>query len=219
MKKKILLSVILFITLFSCQKPLKTPISIEEKCVYLTFDDGPSAVTESVLKVLDEFQIKATFFVVGTCVKKYPDILKKAYERGHSIGIHSYCHEYKKIYYDGNSLLEDINLCVNTIKSVIPDYKRKIFRFAGGSFGLRQEYIDLVTSNGYTYFDWNASVQDAEGVPYSPQELCQNAINTSGNKSKIILLMHDGANKVKTAEALPYIINYYMNNNYIFKTL
>ncbi len=221
MKKMLLLSLIIVLCFCSCKKEKAPSISSPplEKTVYLTFDDGPSTVTEDILDVLDQNGIKATFFVVGKCVEKYPEILKRAYNLGHSIGIHSYSHEYKKIYFNNSSLTEDINACQNAIKKIIPEYNGSIFRFAGGSFNLRQDFKDLVLSLGYTYYDWNASTQDAEGVRYSPEQLCENAKKTSLNKNKIILLAHDGAGKNKTAQALPLIIDYYKNAGYTFKSL
>ncbi len=221
--KKLLLLLLITLCLFcGCKNEINNSSSVEkkvEKVVYLTFDDGPSLVTSSVLNVLDEYNVKATFFVVGKCVQAHPNILKQIYNSGHSIGLHSYCHEYKKIYYDENSFKQDLIECYNAVKKVIPDYNGRIFRFAGGSFNLRQEFKDLVLSLGYTYYDWNASTLDAEGIIYSPSELCENAVKTSKNKNKVILLAHDGGGKDNTAKALPYIIEYYKNAGFTFKTL
>ena len=68
-------------------------MNTSEKAVYLTFDDGPiPEVTPWVLNVLDKYQIKATFFMVGDNVRKHPDEYKMVVERGHRIGNHTFNH-------------------------------------------------------------------------------------------------------------------------------
>lgn len=189
------------------------------KEIYLTFDDGPSLVTCEILKVLKEYKVTATFFVVGKCVEKNPKILKDIYANGNSIGIHSYSHEYKSIYKDKQSLLEDIYLCERSIKNILPNFCAKIYRFPGGSFNLREETKFIPQSINLKYYDWNASVCDAEGITYSPYQLFQNAINTTFNRNKVILLCHDCAGKHSTALALPDIIKWFKSMGYTFKTL
>lgn len=76
--------------------PEPTPIDPKkEKIVALTFDDGPSAkVTPKLLDLLDKYDVKATFFVVGDFVEENPDVLKEEVERGHTIGLHTLHHNY-----------------------------------------------------------------------------------------------------------------------------
>ena len=69
----------------------------KEKVVYLTFDDGPSANTEKVLDILKKENVKATFFVTGNN-PKYNHLMKRAKEEGHAIGLHTYTHDYSKVY-------------------------------------------------------------------------------------------------------------------------
>ena len=69
-------------------------INASEKCVYLTFDDGPvPEITPWVLDLLDKYNIKATFFCVGDNVRKYPEIYRQIIERGHAIGNHTFHHK------------------------------------------------------------------------------------------------------------------------------
>ncbi|MEG1543450.1 MAG: polysaccharide deacetylase family protein [Tannerellaceae bacterium] len=68
-------------------------IPAKEKCVYLTFDDGPiPEVTPWVLDILDHYGVKATFFCVGDNVRKYPDIYQMVLDRGHRVGNHTHNH-------------------------------------------------------------------------------------------------------------------------------
>ena len=211
---------IIFLSIFfiGCKRENPQQVRISKE-IYLTFDDGPSKVTCDILSVLSSYNVKATFFVVGKCVEKNPQILNSVHLGGHGIGIHSYSHEYKSIYKDIRSLGEDISYCENAIKRVIPNFKARLYRFPGGSFNLRDELKNLPSSLNLRYFDWNASVCDAEGIRYSPEELAQNAIKTSYGRNRIILLCHDCGGKTNTALALPYIIEYFKNEGYIFKRL
>lgn len=65
----------------------------DEKIVYFTLDDGPSQNTQKVLDILDKYNAKATFFVTGA-MPEYKDMIKKAYDKGHTIGMHTYSHDY-----------------------------------------------------------------------------------------------------------------------------
>lgn len=77
------------------------------KTIYLTFDDGPSDRTDEVLKILDEKGVKATFFVIGREDETSIQRIKKAAAAGHTIGMHSYSHDYEKIYASVEDFLDD----------------------------------------------------------------------------------------------------------------
>ena len=70
----------------------------KEKVAYLTFDDGPSNLTLPLLDVLDRYGVKATFFLVGKTGEEDRKAMREIVQRGHAIGVHSYSHDYQKIY-------------------------------------------------------------------------------------------------------------------------
>lgn len=81
-----------------------------DKVCYLTFDDGPSTEnTEKILKVLDDYDIKATFFVINHRGEENDELYQKIVEKGHTIGIHSYSHNYEKIYQSVGEWLSDFS--------------------------------------------------------------------------------------------------------------
>lgn len=81
----------------------------EEKIVYLTFDDGPnSAVTPKILDILEKYNAKATFFVIGKNVENNPEIVKRAYEEGHYIANHGYSHNNSNLYKSEESFINEI---------------------------------------------------------------------------------------------------------------
>ena len=69
-----------------------------EKTLYLTFDDGPSARTAEVLDILKENDVKATFFVTGQTSEEAQALMRRIVDEGHTIAVHTYSHQYKKIY-------------------------------------------------------------------------------------------------------------------------
>ena len=178
--------------------------------VYLTFDDGPSTNTEAILEVLDKYNVKATFFVVGTTDEDLVPLYKKIVDSGNSIGLHSYSHQYSKIYKDLDSFKEDFHKIQDYVKK-LTGVKTVLYRFPGGSSNQvssvdMTEFIEFLNSEGAVYFDWNAATGDATSKKYTVKELVNNAINGLNKKGNTILLMHDASNKGTTVEALPVLI-------------
>ena len=201
------------------------PQTEEGKFCYLTFDDGPTEkVTPKVLDVLKEYNVKATFFMLGRMIEQSPDIAKRAYEEGHLLANHSYSHEYKNLYESGDSFMEEINKTISLISDISGGYSFKLVRFPGGGntngeYGeKKQEYKKLLQENGYYYADWNALNGDAEAVNNSTERLLQRVKNTAINNN-IVVLMHDASTKSTTAESLPSIIEYLKEQGYEFKRL
>ncbi len=186
--------------------------------VFLTFDDGPSdRVTPKILDVLKDEGVKATFFIVGKNAAGREKIIRRELDEGHSIGVHSYSHEYKKIYASPQTLLYDIEKC-NDVLEAITGKRCKLYRFPGGSFNLNAGLINAVTGAGYRYVDWNASLRDAELSNAAPYELVEQAKATAAGQKTVVLLCHDGTDKVSTVEALKDVIEYFKSSGYKFET-
>lgn len=188
------------------------------KCVYLTFDDGPSdRVTPKILDVLDEEGVKATFFIVGKSAENRRYIVEREYNSGHTVAVHSYSHEYGRIYSSPEALLADIEKC-NQLIERITGVRTQIYRFPGGSYNLSSSLVNAVCNAGYRYVDWNASVRDAEILNPTPAQLVNAAVSTSSDRNNVVLLCHDSTTKSTTAQALKAIIEYYRNKGYVFCT-
>jgi peptidoglycan/xylan/chitin deacetylase (PgdA/CDA1 family) len=70
-----------------------------EKIIALTFDDGPNEpYTSQILDILNESNVKATFFMVGNCIKRYPKIARKVLVAGHSVGNHTVSHRFRNYF-------------------------------------------------------------------------------------------------------------------------
>ncbi|HBC97082.1 MAG TPA: polysaccharide deacetylase [Clostridium sp.] len=191
------------------------------KVVYLTFDDGPSANnTPKILDILNQYNIKATFFLIGQNAEQNKDLVKREAAQGNVIGNHTYSHDMKYIYSDPKTFMEDIYKCQTVLSSILGEnYNLKLVRFPGGSFGVRlKPFREELTGNGYHYVDWNDLNGDAEhnNVPV------QNLIHTTKKYAiydHLVVLMHDAPAKVTTVQALPAIIEYFKSQGYSFETL
>lgn len=198
----------------------------EGKRVFLTFDDGPSeTVTPKILDILDKYEIKATFFVLGCNVKNHPDIVKRAYDSGHYIANHGYSHKYSKIYKNTDSVLSEYNKTELAIREAIgnPKYSSNLFRFPGGAYGGPYEKIKKkarkeLNKEGIAYLDWSALTYDAEGAN-TKEEIISNLKETMNGWNNVVILMHDAPDKKITYETLEDVIKYLQKKGYAFKNI
>ncbi len=196
-----------------------------DKTIFLTFDDGPSDRTLEILDILREKGVKATFFVTGNCpLAKGKAIMKRIVDEGHTIGVHTYTHDFKKIYASVNAFLDDFYKIYSLIYDAT-SVKPTIFRFPGGSKngfnkGNYRELIAEMTRRGFDYFDWNLSAGDAVSRTPTPTARCiSNVLNASKNCRHGVVLMHDARPKATTVEALPAIIDGLRSQGFSFDKL
>ena len=196
----------------------------DKKRAFLTFDDGPSSVTESILNTLKEEKVKATFFVLGSNIDYRKEMVKRMYDEGHYVANHGYSHVYSQIYSSPQAVLDEYNQCNEKIRNAIgnPEYNSHLFRFPGGLpggkyAGLKLEAKELLNQNDIVNIDWNALNGDAETNDLSPEFELQRLSETVGEKNSIVILMHDAALKSVTAETLPQIIAALREKGYEFQ--
>lgn len=185
------------------------------KTVYLTFDDGPSSLTIKVLDLLKKENIKATFFTIGTKTDEGKDILKRIANEGHSLGNHTYSHNYNYIYRSIDNFFDDLYKNENIIYEA-SGKRPKIIRFPGGSSNattktengkkVMSEIMNRLEKEGYIHFDWNASSGDASAVPASVDDIVNNTLTWVNKNNTAVVLFHDTAAKTNTLKALPIII-------------
>ncbi len=198
------------------------------KTIYLTFDDGPSKTTARVLDNLAKYNVKCTFFQIGTQVGDYLPTVKRALDEGHSIGIHAYVHEYDVIYASVDAYVSDFNKCVNVFREKLA-FNPTIFRFPGGTSnttskqyckGIMTELSKLMPASGYNYCDWNVSPEDAMSRMTVDQifEATKKEILSTSNNNKYVL-MHDYGGMENTADAALKIVEWGLENGYAFDRL
>ncbi|MBP2032243.1 peptidoglycan/xylan/chitin deacetylase (PgdA/CDA1 family) [Clostridium algifaecis] len=189
------------------------------KVAYLTFDDGPSAnVTPRILNTLKQNNIKATFFILGSMAQQNPGLLKQEKAAGHTIGNHTYSHEYKYLYSSTDNFINDLKKNETIISSIIGDHDKTLIRFPGGSFKLTS-FQRAATAAGYHYIDWNAETGDAERQHASVDFLLTTLRKEIAGQKKVVILMHDAATKSTTADALPQVIAILKSQGYQFRPI
>lgn len=198
------------------------PIYYGDGIIYLTFDDGPSNLTGKILDILDEEDIKATFFVT-----KGGEYVKRAYNSGHTIALHTYSHNYSYVYASESNYFADLNNVSDSVYNTI-GIRPNIIRFPGGSSntisrnynkGIMSRLVNDVTNRGYIYFDWNIDSNDAGGDGYNSNKIYNNVINGLSHNKTNVVLMHDSSSHSSSADALRDIIKYGKNNGYSFKAI
>lgn len=178
--------------------------------VYLTFDDGPSPNTEELLDILAEYNVKATFFVTGKNKENYGDIYRRIVEEGHTLGMHSYSHEYDTIYASLENFQEDIETLQDFLYRETGTLSR-FYRFPGGSSNKVsktniQEMINYLDARDISYFDWNISGGDATSASVSSDQIVNRVMSDMESHQVAVVLLHDAADKYSTVEALPKLI-------------
>ena len=195
----------------------------EAGVIYLTFDDGPNnSTTTRILDSLKKHGVKATFFVTNTNGGSDSQI-KREYDEGHLVALHTSSHDYSKVYASDEAYWNDLNKISDRVER-ITGQKSKIIRFPGGSSntvskhyssGIMSRLVNDVESKGYSYFDWNVDSRDAEGK--SSSEIYSYVVNGLSKSRGNVVLMHDI--KTTTANAIDDIIEYGLNHGYTFKVL
>lgn len=199
------------------------PLTEGERICYLTFDDGPSENTEKVLDILAEYDVKATFFVIGEeLTEERRAIVQRVIEEGHAIGMHANVHVYEKLYKSMDSFLADYETLYERLQE---DYgiETALFRFPGGSActclnGQGKNYIQEMEKRGFSCFDWNVSGEDSVGNP-TVSSIQKNVLSKGLDCRRAIVLLHDSSVADKTVEALPEIIKKFKEEGFSFSSL
>ena len=188
----------------------QNPEDIEgTRYVYLTFDDGPSTNTDEILDILEQHNVKATFFVCGKPNAKYTDLYKRIVNDGHTLGMHSYSHKYSELYASLDSFKEDTDKLRIFLYETTGVWS-SFYRFPGGSSNTvskvdMHELTDYLESSDVTFFDWNVSAGD-DKAGANKDTIYANIVNNVPRFKHCVVLMHDAADKKSTVEALPEII-------------
>lgn len=194
----------------------------KQKVMYLTFDDGPSAYTRRLLDVLDEYNVKATFFVTGNNLN-YADVIGEAYRRGHTIALHTFSHDYS-IYSSAEEYYADLQKIQDLVVEQTGQ-EATIVRFPGGTSnttsrnhreGIMSFLAEDLEKKGYLYCDWNVSSGDGGGA-FDEATVLQNVMNFSTGIKRAIVLMHD--TQSFSVDAVDDIILYAREQGYLLLPL
>nr|WP_026264115.1 polysaccharide deacetylase family protein [Paenibacillus terrigena] len=188
-------------------------VETKGKVVYLTFDDGPSKLTTEFLDLLKEHDIKATFFMQGSQLKRtqFQSDVRRAVQEGHYVGAHSMTHQYKKLYQE-KQFVPEMHETLSLIHDITGEKPHLVRPPYGSVPGLAGKQIrDQIAEAGIKLWDWTIDSNDWR-LKDQPNEIVENI--KRGTKSNLeVVLMHE---KPQTLEALPDIINFYKQEGYKF---
>ncbi len=206
---------------------LDTAISAAEKAnrvlnkvAYLTFDDGPSAsVTPLVLDILKQHNVKATFFILGRAAKAQPALLRRIREEGHSIGNHSYSHEYKKLYSNVQIFMDEVHQTDNLFLELLGT-RSKLLRAPGGTAGhFKAAYYDRLHAEGFKIYQWTIDSGDSKSLRVKAETIVTTVERELKKFNEAIILFHDSDTKKETARALPEILAFLRQEGYDIRPL
>lgn len=192
---------------------IKTDHRSKGKVVYLTFDDGPSELTGKFLDVLQEHDIKATFFMQGSNLKN-KDLqheVKRAVEEGNYVGGHSMTHQYKKLYEQGQfvSEMQETLSLIHELTGENPHLVRPPY---GSAPGLQSKQLrDQIVDAGIKVWDWTIESNDWK-LKNHPEQILENIKKATKTDTEVVLL-HE---KPQTLQVLPEIIAFYKEKGYEF---
>ncbi len=204
------------VVLLQEQEPVVQPVTDDlvvpdsRRKVYLTFDDGPGGNTGKILDILAQYDVKATFFVVGKEDPATEELLRRIVEEGHTLGMHSYSHKYSELYASLDNFKADFEMQRAYLEEVTGQVCQ-VYRFPGGSSNtvsgvdmhLLADYLD---SQGVVFHDWNVASGDGGRVLLDVETLVRNSTADVANWDTAVILLHDSVDKSTTVDALPQII-------------
>lgn len=192
-------------------------IDQQENVIYLTFDDGPSHVSEQLMDILDDYQMKATFFMMGPKMKEYPEVVKRMEKEGHGLALHGITHDAGKIYSSQSApseeMIEDQEILEN-----ITGVHSNIIRLPYGSIPYLTEGMRyILDQNDFIVWDWNVDSLDWE---LKDKRYIQHTIKEIQRMERSdeapIVLLHD---KKETVKYLPELLSYIKKQSYKAKVL
>ncbi|MCR5689592.1 MAG: polysaccharide deacetylase family protein [Clostridiales bacterium] len=177
----------------------------DNKAVSLTFDAAwGNEDTQKLIDILGRYSVKATFFVVGEWVDKYPESVKALSDAGHEVMNHSDDHAHFAQLTAGQ-IISNVSACSEKIASVT-GVKPTLFRPPYGEYD--DNVIGTLTAMGMTAIQWDVDSLDWKEI--SAAEIYKRVTKNVGPGS--IVLFHNAA--LHTPEALPDVISFLLQNGY-----
>ncbi|MGQ7947264.1 polysaccharide deacetylase family protein [Flavobacterium sp. WC2509] len=179
--------------------------SVKEKKIAITFDDGPNEMTISVLDVLQKYNAKATFFCIGKNIERYPHILERTINEGHTIGNHSYSHAPFFDFYNKDQVISEIEKTDALIATILGK-KTTLFR---PPYGVTNPSIrKALAITKHTTIGWN--IRSLDGIIKKEKFLLDRIIKRI--KPGGIVLLHDTS--IETVNVLEQLLSFLEKNNY-----
>lgn len=196
--------------------PKKTDSPNAKKIVYLTFDDGPNQYTEDIVKLLEKYDQKATFFLLYNGIVRQPETVKLLAANGHGIGLHGVTHRKNLFYKSDDSPLKEMNTDNKALEKALKKRTALIRTPYGSKPYLSSAQYKLLEQSGYKLWDWNVDSGDSAKAYVSPKTIETRVLTGLKAKTTPVVLLHD---KACTLDALENILKWMKANGYVSKPL
>ncbi|WP_052352881.1 polysaccharide deacetylase family protein [Neobacillus dielmonensis] len=198
-------------------QPVGTQVEDTSKTIYLTFDDGPSAISGEIIALLEQYKYKATFFMIDGNIRRFPDAVKLMVTSGEAVGLHSVSHRKDTFYASAASVIGELNQNRNTLLEIAGVDSHLARTPYGSSPYMTDEYKAAVKENSYILWDWNI---DSKDWYYKDERYIQSVIdqinNMAGHRGPLVILMHE---KRETLAHLPKLLDYLQSQGYQCKAI
>lgn len=194
-------------------KEQRGPIPQLKKIAYITIDDGPSKYTNEILDILEQHNVKATFFMVNNNMEKHPDEVQRIEKEGHGVGFHSVTHDIKKLYKNEQATLQEFETCKETYFNLTGEMSKLIRLPYGSKPYMPDKSYEILNKYDYKIWDWNLDTQDWRSTSDS---IVSNILCYGRNKNELIILMHE---KEQSVNALDNIIKILREREYEIRPL
>lgn len=182
----------------------------DEKVVYITFDDGPTLNTPQIVKTLEDYGAKATFFVLEERIITYPDFIRQIYNSGNALGLHGVSHS-EAIYSTAASPAEEMKKAEKSLKSVTGTGSKLVRVPFGSAYRLTKTQANILGENGYIIWDWNVDPRDSVGKIIPEKVMANLRKDLARCKGTPVILLHD---RKSTAMLLPRMLEYLKKEGY-----
>lgn len=198
----------LFIAIISLTSKDVIEGEVNEKVAYITFDDGPSKYTSKILDILDENNVKGTFFMLNDNMIVFKDKVARMEKEGHGIGFHGVSHELKELYKTENSAIEEFKTCNRTFYKITGKTSRLVRIPYGSKPNMMESIYKKFIDEDFLLWDWTVDTEDWKSTE---DQIVSNILYYAREKDRIVILLHENQ---KTVDCLPDIIKILRERGY-----
>ncbi len=196
--------------------------SPEKATIYLTFDNGPTPTTDRILDILQQYQVKATFFVTPAVDGSDAERLRCIRDAGHTLALRP-TQNGKIVYSDVQGFLDAFAAASDLLYDAT-GVQANIFRFPGGSINdydrsISKDLMAEMKRRGYVYFDWNVDCGQTDAVNTTANVISNKIIQAANNNNSTVVLLYDDWNCEATVDALANTIQVLTKQGYAFDRL
>ena len=195
-KRNIIRLLIFFMLIITCVSLLnfnKINYAENKRIAYITFDDGPSKYTSQIVDILDENDVKGTFFMLNDNMKVFSNVVRRIVDEGHGAGFHGVTHDLNKLYKTEESAIEEFKTCSNTFYNITGQTSRLIRIPFGSKPNMVESLYNKFVAEGFLLWDWTIDTEDWKS---SRDQIVSNILYYARDKDEIVILLHENERTV-----------------------